>query len=143
MLNSNRVVHRPRKGIRRVRRLRGTIYYYSPYERVIWEKLHEAYSDVCDATFIQNLFARDESIDLYHDVANSKIIWPTEDHSVKTLAGFLGFNWRDTNPSGAASVRWFDDYYKSGDQAMRQRILDYNEDDCIAMRVLLDGVREL
>ena len=25
----------------------------------------------------------------------------------------------------------------------KQRILDYNEDDCVATRVLLDGIREL
>jgi len=27
--------------------------------------------------------------------------------------------------------------------SIRQRILDYNEDDCIAMRVLLDAVKSL
>ncbi|MFW6147487.1 MAG: ribonuclease H-like domain-containing protein [Thermodesulfobacteriota bacterium] len=27
------------------------------------------------------------------------------------------------------------------DRRLRQRILDYNEDDCIAMRVLLDALR--
>ena len=31
----------------------------------------------------------------------------------------------------------------SGDPQIRQRILDHNEDDCMAMRVLLDGIREL
>jgi predicted RecB family nuclease len=29
------------------------------------------------------------------------------------------------------------------DPAMKQRILDYNEDDCKATRVLLDGIRAL
>jgi uncharacterized protein len=33
--------------------------------------------------------------------------------------------------------RWVDE----GDGTLKQRILDYNEDDCQAMRVLLDGVR--
>jgi predicted RecB family nuclease len=31
-------------------------------------------------------------------------MWPTRDHSIKTLAKFLGFHWRDNNPSGAASI---------------------------------------
>jgi predicted RecB family nuclease len=30
------------------------------------------------------------------------------DHSIKTLAKYLGFDWRDTHPSGAAAVEWFD-----------------------------------
>jgi predicted RecB family nuclease len=32
---------------------------------------------------------------------------------------------------------------KTGDPTIKQRILDYNEDDCRATRVLLDGVRTL
>jgi predicted RecB family nuclease len=34
---------------------------------------------------------------------------------------------------GAASIEWFDRWIKTGDPAIRQRILDYNEDDCRAM----------
>jgi predicted RecB family nuclease len=46
-------------------------------------------------------------------------------------------------PSGAASIEWFDQWIKTGDPAIRQRILDYNEDDCRPTRVLLDGIRGL
>jgi predicted RecB family nuclease len=70
-------------------------------------------------------------------------MWPTRDHSIKTLAKGLGFKWRDDNPSGAASIEWFDQWVRTGDPAIRQRILDYNEDDCRATRVLLDGIRGL
>lgn len=64
-------------------------------------------------------------------------------HSIKTLTKYLGFVRRDTNPSGAASIEWFDQWMKTRDPAVRQRILDYNEDDCRATRVLLDGIRGL
>jgi len=69
--------------------------------------------------------------------------WPTRDHSIKTLARFLGFSWRDPHPSGAASIQWFDDWIKTGDMTVKQRILDYNEDDCMATRAILDGIRQL
>jgi len=82
-------------------------------------------------------------IDLYGDVVCGHIEWPTNDYSIKTLAKYLGFNWRDTEPSGAASIEWYHTWVASGDPQVRQRILDYNEDDCVAMRVLLDGIREL
>jgi predicted RecB family nuclease len=59
------------------------------------------------------------------------------------LAKYLGFIWRDTHPSGAASIEWFHRWVESGDLAIKQRILDYNEDDCRATRVLLDGIRRL
>ena len=38
---------------------------------------------------------------------------------------------------------YFDKWARSGDPVVRQRILDYNEDDCRATRVLLDGIRGL
>jgi predicted RecB family nuclease len=60
---------------------------------------------------------------------------------IKTLAKFLGFSWRDTHPSGTASIVWFDRWIQTGDAAVKQQILDYNEDDCVATRVVLDGIR--
>ena len=48
-----------------------------------------------------------------------------------------------THPSGAASIEWFDRWCRERTPEIRQRILDYNEDDCRATRVLLDGIRSL
>jgi len=61
----------------------------------------------------------------------------------QTLAKFLGLARRDASPSGAASIEWFDRWAKTGDPAIKARIVDYNEDNCRATRVLLDGVRAL
>jgi predicted RecB family nuclease len=119
------------------------IYYYSKYERTIYRKLREKYPDVCSAEEIEELFDPAHAIDLYNDVVRKATEWPTWDFSIKTLARYLGFSWRDTHPSGAASIEWFDRWIKTGDPAVRQRILDYNEDDCRATRVLLDGIRNL
>jgi len=69
--------------------------------------------------------------------------WPTNDHSIKTLASYLGFHWRDPSPSGAASIEWYNRWIETGDKDIRRRILEYNEDDCVATRVLLDGIRDL
>jgi len=119
------------------------IYYYSKYERTIWRKLQAKYPDVCTADDIEGLFDPNVTIDLYGDVVRSKTDWPTNDQSIKTLAKYLGFSWRDNNPSGAASVQWFDQWAKSRSQQDMQRILDYNEDDCRATRVVLDEIRAL
>lgn len=119
------------------------IYYYSKYERTIYRKLQQKYSDVCSAEEIEELFDPAHAIDLYYDVVKKATEWPTWDYSIKTLAKYLGFTWRDTHPSGAASIEWFDRWINTGDRAIRQRILDYNEDDCRATRVLLDGIRHL
>ena len=119
------------------------IYYYSKYERTIYRKLQQKYPDVCTPEDIERLFDPARAIDLYGDVVLKATEWPTRDHSIKTLAKYLGFAWRDTHPSGAASVEWFDRWCQERNPVIRQRILDYNEDDCRATRVLLDGIRGL
>jgi predicted RecB family nuclease len=120
-----------------------TVYYYSKYERTIYRKLRTRYPDVCSEELVESLFDPARAIDLYNDVVVKATEWPTNDQSIKTLAKFLGFPWRDTDPSGAASIEWFDRWVQNRDPEIRQRIHDYNEDDCRATRVLLDGVRKL
>ncbi len=119
------------------------IYYYSKYERTIYRKLQEKYPDICSAEEIENLFDPVHAIDLYNDVVKRSTEWPTWDFSIKTLARYLGFSWRDTHPSGAASIQWFHKWIETGDPAIRQRILEYNEDDCRATRVLRDALEAL
>ena len=120
-----------------------TIYYYSKYERTIYRALQEKYPDVCSADDIEQLFDPGNAIDLYNDVVKKTTEWPTWDFSIKTLAKYLGFSWRDTHPSGAASIEWFHRWIELADPAIRQRILDYNEDDCRATRVLRDALENL
>lgn len=119
------------------------MYYYSKYERTLYRKLQAKYPDVCSADEIESLFSDPASVDLLYDVVTKATEWPTKDYSLKTLAKFLGFSWRDVHPSGAASIEWFDKWVRSGDVEVRNRILEYNEDDCRATRILLDGLRQM
>ena len=90
-----------------------------------------------------DLFDPAHAIDLYNDIVKKTTEWPTWDFSIKTLAKYLDFSWRDTHPSGAASIEWFHRWVESGDPEIRQRVIDYNEDDCRAMRVLRDALPTL
>ena len=119
-----------------------TLYVYSSYERTTYRKLQERYPDIATAEEIEELFAEPRSIDLYR-VVRTSTEWPTWDQSIKTLAKYLGFSWRDTNPSGAASIEWYDKFIQTGDRSHLERILQYNEDDCRAMVVLLDAIRAM
>ncbi|MFC2010776.1 TM0106 family RecB-like putative nuclease [Chloroflexota bacterium] len=119
------------------------IYYYSKYERTWWRKLQQRYPSVVKPEEIEAMFDPASAIDLYYDVVKKFTEWPTRDHSIKTLAKYLGFDWRDTSPSGVESIEWYHRWVDTADPSIRQRILDYNEDDCIATRILLDGIRNL
>jgi len=119
------------------------IYYYSKYERTEYKKLAQKYPTVCSVSEVEVLFALPVMVDLYFDVVKKATEWPLYDQSIKTLAQHLGFQWRDENPSGAASIEWYNRWIESGDPAIKQRILDYNEDDCLASGVVVDGIRDL
>jgi predicted RecB family nuclease len=119
------------------------VYYYSKYERTIYRKLQGKYPAVCSAEVIEELFDPQTAIDLYFDVVMKATEWPTRDYSIKSLARYLGFDWRDPHPSGAASIEWFDRWIRTGDPEIHQRVVEYNEDDCRATRILLDGIRAL
>ena len=119
------------------------VYYYSPYERTTWKKLARRYPEVASEDDVMALFEQPRFIDLYNDIVRSKMIWPTSSLSIKALAKYLGFQWRDTDPSGAASVQWFHQWVETSDTSIWVRILEYNEDDCRAMRVLAGGLRGL
>jgi len=118
------------------------VVYYSKYERTIYRQLQARYPDVCTAEEIGALFSPRRSFDLYTEAVR-KSEWPTLDYSIKTLAKYCGFSWRDPEPSGASSIQWFDEWVTTRDPSKRRRILAYNEDDCIAMRVLLDRMWSL
>jgi predicted RecB family nuclease len=119
------------------------IYYYSPYEKTQWKKLQEKYPDIMSENDIVKMFNPGYAVDLYHDVVKKKTEWPTNDYSIKTLASYLGFRWRDENPSGAESIEWYHRWIETGEANIKKRILKYNEDDCIATRVLLEGICSL
>jgi predicted RecB family nuclease len=120
-----------------------TIYYYSPYERTAYKKLAAKYPSVCSVSDVEALFASPVVVDLYSNVVRKSTEWPLYDQSIKTLAQHLGFRWRDAHPSGAASIEWYNRWVESGDPAIKKRILDYNEDDCLATGVVVDGIRSL
>ena len=119
------------------------VVHYSKSERTHFRKLQQKYPDICTAEEIEALYASPRALDLYSDVVRSGSEWPTMDFSVKALAKFCGFAWRNTDPSGTSSIEWFDQWTPTRDPTLKQRLLEYNEDDCCAMRVLLDVMRNL
>jgi len=118
------------------------MFVYSSYEKTTWRHLAERYPNIASTEDVDEIFSSPWCFDLYYGLAYSKSVWPTHTLSIKDLAVFLGFCWRDPEPSGAASIKWYHDWCKTNDENVRRRILEYNEDDCVAMRWLADAARE-
>ncbi|HDZ39893.1 MAG TPA: TM0106 family RecB-like putative nuclease [Marinobacter sp.] len=118
------------------------VYYYSHHEKTTYKNLQKRYPDVISMEEVEKFFDNPNVIDLYKIVL-SQTDWPVGSYSLKALATYSGFSWRDETPSGALSIQWFNDYIESKDENILKRILEYNEDDCKATMVLKDKLVEL
>jgi uncharacterized protein len=119
------------------------VYYYSPHEKTTYFKMQKKYPDVVSIDELTAFFSNPNVIDLYNDIVLKKTDWPLGSYSIKAIAQYLGFSWRDESPSGALSIQWFNTYLETKDQKDLQRILDYNEDDCKATMVLKDALEKM
>ena len=113
-------------------------YYYSKYERTTYRRMQQQYPDVVSVEEVENFFDPIHAVDLYYDCILKNTDWPLYSYSLKEIAQFLGFNWRDKTPSGALSIQWFNEYLDDKDPAKLQRIIEYNEDDCKATMAIKD-----
>lgn len=118
------------------------IYYYSQYEHTSYKRLARKFPSVCSVDDVESLFACPEMIDLYA-IVKRHTEWPCNNFSIKTLAVYCGFKWRDESPSGAASIEWYRRWLETGDPAIRTRIAEYNEDDCLATGFVVDAIRRM
>ena len=113
------------------------VYYYSSHEKSTYTRLRKKYPGVITEEKLTAFFQHPHVIDLYNTVL-TKTDWPLTSYSIKELATYLGFKWRDETPSGALSIQWFNEYIRDRNPAQLTRILEYNEDDCKATMVLKD-----
>lgn len=109
------------------------VYVYSPHEQTHLTKLRARYGS---STALDRFVSR--FVDLY-EVVRNHFVFPTEGTSLKEIAKFCGFSWRDSNPGGSQSIAWWAYYLKDpiSNGHLRDRVIAYNEDDvraCLAVR---------
>jgi len=116
------------------------IYYYSHHEVTTYKKMAKQYPEVATLEDVEWLYEKSRAIDLYSDAILKYTDWALGSYSLKAIAQHLGFNWRDETPSGALSIQWYNNYINTNDKKILERILLYNEDDCIATMVIKDAL---
>lgn len=69
-----------------------------------------------------------------------RVFFPTHGNGLKEVAGRLGFRWA-TGSSGQQAVVWRHRWEVTRDAATKQTLLDYNRDDCAALRRVVEFLR--
>lgn len=67
------------------------------------------------------------------EVIKSQVYLPVPTYSIKSVAPALGFNWRHKDVDAMESMVLYWEYLETGDESKIKKVLDYNEDDCVAM----------
>lgn len=103
------------------------IFHYSKYEVETIRRLSSLYQTPKkeEQLILKRL------VDL-HDIVTKFLVLPTENYSLKKIAQWLGFQWREEGVSGEQCVCWYDQWLKTRDRAFLDPIINYNEDDCRA-----------
>lgn len=109
------------------------IFHFSAYEVETILRLARLYHTPPGQT--QLILSR--CVDLHREVTTS-VTLPVESYSLKSVANWLGFEWRDPGVSGEQSVCWYDRWLHTRDRSLLESILRYNEDDCRATYHLKD-----
>ena len=103
------------------------IFHYSEYEVDTIKRLAKLYNT--PKTVTQALLSC--LVDL-HQLVIESVVLPVESYSLKSLANWIGFYWREDKASGDQCVCWYDRWLTTGDRFWLNAILSYNEDDCRA-----------
>ena len=103
------------------------IFHFCAYEVQTIVRLAKLYQTPFDV--IQPLIER--CIDLHARVTET-VTLPIERYTLKGIAQWLGFQWRNPEANGAQSICWYAQWLETSDRQLLDTILEYNEDDCRA-----------
>ncbi|MCX5801421.1 MAG: TM0106 family RecB-like putative nuclease [Candidatus Eisenbacteria bacterium] len=111
------------------------VYHYTSYEKTVLTSLSERYA--CDPALFERFFQ--ESTDLY-GLVDKCTEWPSHSYSIKAVSKLLGFEYSERDPGGLKAAMWYIEYAKApgANRALREKIIQYNKEDCEAMIVLKD-----
>ncbi|MGJ8455148.1 TM0106 family RecB-like putative nuclease [Pseudothermotoga sp. U03pept] len=115
----------------------GPIYHYCPYEPSRFSSLIQQWTDLKPlGEKIKRRF-----VDLYQ-ILTKHVALPLFTYSLKSVARFYGFNWR-TKLDGLKASRYFQLWLNTHDDSYLKVVLDYNEDDTRATKVVLEKLNIL
>ena len=66
------------------------------------------------------------------------VYFPTYSNRLKDIGAYVGFHWTDKNASGLQSVVWKKRWEQNRDDGLKQYLIQYNLEDCLALKKITD-----
>ncbi len=115
----------------------GPIYHYGFYEPTTIKRLASRYGGNAQMQAILNRL-----IDL-RSILTESIVLPLRSYSLKSVAPWLGFEWRGETQAADDSMLEYLAWLEDGNKQHLDHILQYNEEDCRALVVVREWLRSL
>jgi predicted RecB family nuclease len=113
------------------------IFHFCAYEVQTVTRLAKLYG--APDGFIQSVLPR--FFDL-HEWVTRTVVLPIESYTLKLIARGLGFEWRNSAANGAQAICWYSEWLETGNEAILNDIVLYNEDDCRATHHVKEWLTE-
>jgi hypothetical protein len=116
-----------------------TIYHYGNYEIRALKKLNKQSENEYEDEINHIIEKSVNLLALFH----SNVYPPSYGNSLKEIAEFLGFEWSDTYASGIQSIVWRKRWELSGDLSYKRKLIQYNTEDCLALKLIKDWLASI
>jgi len=110
------------------------IFYFGKYESRIFKRMLKRNTP----TKVKNLLMEKTTNIL--TVIHATLYFPTYSNGLKEIGKYLGCSWTASNPSGIQSIVWRKKWEHSKDTKLRDTLIRYNYEDCVALRTLTEFI---
>jgi predicted RecB family nuclease len=107
-----------------------TLYHYGRYELRFLDRMKQA-ADSDGAAAVDRIRAHSCNV---LAAIYSHVYFPTYSNGLKDIGTLLGMKWSAANASGIQSVAWRLAWELRKEEALKQELLLYNQEDCLALR---------
>lgn len=112
------------------------LFYYGSYETKFLKRMRQKRDDKFEALLDKILKNATNILSMVY----SNVYFPTYSNGLEDIARYLGFNWTDGNASGLQSIVWRAEWEKTRDERMKQKLIRYNLDDCLALKRITEFI---
>jgi predicted RecB family nuclease len=114
-----------------------TLFYYGSYERTFLRRMRKV---APGKKLVDRVLANSCNI---VSVIHASVYFPTYSNGLKDVGAYLGCTWSEGNASGAQSVAWRRTWESGGGDAVKQKLITYNAEDCAALQRVTECIAEI
>jgi len=113
-----------------------TLVHYGSYETVFFKRMLDRYGN-CVSPLIEMQIAK--AINLV-SIIYAHVYFPTYSNGLKEIGNYVGFRWSAVSASGLNTLIWRSQFEQSKDEALKQKLITYNAEDCHALQMVAETV---